>query len=90
MTSEDNSIPSVTSVNGHSSDHDLPKIRVELEGMSPFALLPYAIAAGIVKCRSPPTRIPAIPISHPINVFGLSSDDPQGIQRHTFDNRTLA
>jgi len=57
-------------------DRDLPKVRVELGGMSPFALLPYAIAAGIVKSRSPPTCIPAIPISHPIITFGLSVDDP--------------
>ena len=47
-------------------------MRVEFAGMPGFAVPPYARAAGTVKRRSPPTDMPATPMSQPL----MTSPEP--------------
>jgi hypothetical protein len=46
-------------------ERTVPKMRVELAGISGFRSLPYPIFGGMVRSRFPPTCMPTIPSSHP-------------------------
>lgn len=55
------------------------KVKVELPGIPGTPLLPYARCAGIVNLRSPPTDIPATPMSQPLMTSPAPSLKEKGL-----------
>jgi hypothetical protein len=61
------------------SNNLMSKTRVELAGIPGRDLLPYARFEGIVNRRSPPTAIPATPMSQPLMTSPVPSLKENGL-----------